>query len=443
MDLSLRRRKSVGDQASNGRNFNGKNGADKVVHGSTPFYRSSTLSCLSAEPLLHSFEQLPETTAEDIDEMGMCAEVQQVPSPGLPPLSRRRTSSVRRFSLPQILPAPCQRTSSKIWTSPSKKRPLSEYWAAIRSQTRTKQLETAIQKNRDTLGEDATQIRSQGFSCTVPVGDDPMGGSEVEVEVDDCIAALSKVLHTHHSDWQGLRILGFGREVNAFLHDLRSRCSGIDWSAACGVIPAQASRAKSCDYLGGHSDVHEPQVLHFNLDMLADRMSQDLRGRRFDLIVSDNVLCHLKDPLGVVCLAYELLRPGGVILFIEPSHPLTGSLPYTDHRRYHMVSASGDINVVRLHQDLLPHWAKDGVHMFSSCQRGPPFRHVLALRRKIGCSGSQLRLPTALCPGGAVIAERVAAQWHGSRLRQARSGDMERSFVMPPAPSFCQWLAAH
>mmetsp|Transcript_24791 Transcript_24791/g.45515 ORF Transcript_24791/g.45515 Transcript_24791/m.45515 type:complete len:470 (+) Transcript_24791:60-1469(+) len=464
VDLSLQRvssRKSVADQASNSQNFTGNVDTDKPVHRGTPNYRSSTLSCVASEPILHAMspatkrlhclEQLPEqAAAENFDDMRICAEV---PSLSLSPLSRRRTGSVRRLTVNAVSeasatlrPSRCQRTPScGSSPAPSRKRPLMDYWAAIRSQTRTKQLEVAIQKNRDTQGEGSKErkMHSQGYACTVPIGDGPMGGAEVEVSPDDCIATLSKLPHMHQDDWQGLRVLGVGRDVNAFLQDLRSRCSGVDWSATCGIAPAQSPHSRRPSLVGGHSDVHEAQVLHFNLDMLADHMSRDFRGRRFDLIVSHDALCHVKDPLGVVCLTFELLRPGGVMLFIEPSHPLTGSLPYTDHKTYHTTSSSGDINLVRLHGDLLPRWVKDGAHVFSSCQRGPPFRHVLALRRPPASSGLQLSLPTALCPGGAIVADRLVAQWPGSRLRQARSGDMEHSVVVPPAASFCEWLAAH
>ncbi|CAE8608254.1 unnamed protein product, partial [Polarella glacialis] len=200
-------------------------------------------------------------------------------------------------------------------------------------------------------GLDWLHIRNERYECKVPVGTRP--NSEVEVSADHCIQALSRLVADRPWARAGVRVLDIG-----------------------------------C----------------FDLDLLADHAATDLGGFRFDFLTSHYCFCHLKDALGALCVAFELLRPGGILLFIEPQHVATGSLPYTEHNRYHWLSSDGSTEVVQLHRHLLPHWKEQGVQVFSSCQCSAPFDHVLALRR--GSGNVRLSLPRELRPGS-------AAAWGG------------------------------
>merc|ERR1712093_969410 len=140
------------------------------------------------------------------------------------------------------------------------------------------------------------------------------------------------------------------------------------------------------------------------------------------MITSHYCFCHLKDPLGALCVAFELLRPGGILLFIEPLHVYSGSVPYSDHLKYHIICEAGETDAVRLHRDLLPIWVSDGACIFSSFQRrGVPLRHVLALRKRHATH--QLHLPRTLKPGRSEV-----SNWDGSDLCRARRKDLEQPF---------------
>merc|ERR1740121_362671 len=157
----------------------------------------------------------------------------------------------------------------------------------------------------------------------------------------------------------------------------------------------------------GHEDFFDKHLVRFDLDCLADNAIQHLGGTRFDLITSHYCVCHLKDPLGALCLAFELLEAGGLLLFIEPRNAQTGALPYTDHNNYEFcaegatAAGAGEAAAgapVKLRQ-LLSHWSAQGVGVFSSCQPRPPHRHVLALQRP--SHSLRLSLPPGLRGGRA------------------------------------------
>ncbi|CAE8674957.1 unnamed protein product, partial [Polarella glacialis] len=276
-------------------------------------------------------------------------------------------------------------------------------------------------------GLDWLHIRNERYECKVPVGTRP--NSEVEVSADHCIQALSRLVADRPWARAGVRVLDIGCGVGS------RDGSDIDWSASLGVTSVHPSDIDLFQPPPGHPDFFRLHLQRFDLDLLADHAATDLGGFRFDFLTSHYCFCHLKDALGALCVAFELLRPGGILLFIEPQHVATGSLPYTEHNRYHWLSSDGSTEVVQLHRHLLPHWKEQGVQVFSSCQCSAPFDHVLALRR--GSGNVRLSLPRELRPGS-------AAAWGGdvpmSELREARTCDLEQPFVAPQASSFRDWL---
>merc|ERR1712216_581641 len=107
----------------------------------------------------------------------------------------------------------------------------------------------------------------------------------------------------------------------------------------------------------------------------------------------------------------------GILLFIEPFRNETVALPYTDQLYYYLKRDDEQGEPLRLHSDLLPRWAASSADVFSSCQTAPPFRHVLALRRKHACA--RLELPLQLRSGRSSISEKQSTP----SLRQARLED--------------------
>lgn len=307
---------------------------------------------------------------------------------------------------------------------------LESYWELTRSQTRNAALE-AMLKRRGVRkhwelaageGLDWLHIRNVRYECSVPV----CRGSETEVSADSCIQWLSRQAQT-------VRVLDLGCGVGAFLGRLKSDGTDVDWSASFGVTTVHTSDIEMFQPPKGHPDFFTEHLRRFDLDCLTENVHQELQGQRFDFITSHFCFCHLKDPLGALCVSFELLRPGGLLLLIEPQHTSTGSLPYSDHNTYHWLSECGGAEPVQLHNHLLQHWANQGVQIFSSCQRSKPQEHVILLRKKH--QQMKLTLPRELQPAGPTSSSP-------STLLEARSDDSKHPFMVPRASSFQEWLAA-
>eukprot|EP00930_Biecheleria_cincta_P039529 TRINITY_DN27168_c0_g2_i1.p1 TRINITY_DN27168_c0_g2~~TRINITY_DN27168_c0_g2_i1.p1 ORF type:complete len:603 (+),score=77.49 TRINITY_DN27168_c0_g2_i1:60-1868(+) len=306
---------------------------------------------------------------------------------------------------------------------------LLSYWELTRSQTRNAALE-AMLKRRGVRrhwelgageGLDWLHIRNVRYARFVPL----CRNSAMEVSADSCIQWLSR-------QTPAVRVLDLGCGVGAFLARLKSDGTNIDWSASFGVTSVHSSDIEMFQPPKGHPDFFTEHLRRFDLDSLAENVYNELQGQRFDFISSHYCFCHLKDPLGALCVSFELLRPGGLLLLIEPQHASTGSLPYSDHNNYHWLSENV-AKPVQLHNHMLPHWANQGVQIFSSCQRSMPQEHVLVLRKTHG--QVRLTLPRELQPGG-------PGSMDFSSLLQARSDDLKRPFMIPEACSFQEWLAS-
>jgi len=318
--------------------------------------------------------------------------------------------------------------SSEAMT-PLSQQDLLSHWELTRSQTRNTAVEAMLKRRGARRhwelgageGLDWLHIRNVRYACSVPLP----RSFETEVSADSCIQWLSK-------QKTPVRVLDLGCGVGAFLARLKSDGVDIDWSAAFGVTSVHSSDIEMFQPPKGHPDFFTEHLRRFDLDSLAENVFCELQGQRFDFITSHFCFCHLKDPLGALCLSFELLRPGGLLLLIEPQHTSTGSLPYSDHNNYHWLSEAV-AKPVQLHNHLLPHWANQGVQIFSSCQRSMPQEHVLVLRKTHG--QVRLTLPRELQPGG-------SGSMDSSLLLQARFDDLKRPFMAPEASSFQEWLAS-
>ncbi|CAK9078305.1 unnamed protein product [Durusdinium trenchii] len=298
--------------------------------------------------------------------------------------------------------------------------------ARLRRQTRDEALELSLERRQDkgiwrlAAGEglDWQHIRNEFYTAQVQ--------SFAEVSLDDCIDAHAA------SRQEGLRLLDLGCGVGALLARLRrERGEVIDWPCTAGVTSVHPFDVSMFTPPAGYPEFFEAQLLRFNLDFLADHADTpaDLAGRRFDLITSHYCWCHLQDPLGALVCAFGLLRAGGILLFFEPLHAPSNSLPYTDHRLYHW-NDQGESKPLFMRQ-LLQHWQQE-VAVFSALERGEGDRkHVLALRKH--GENQQLSLPASVCPGA------TAAPLPAVREARLRCGDQE-PFVTPSARSFPEWL---
>ncbi|CAJ1376058.1 unnamed protein product [Effrenium voratum] len=295
---------------------------------------------------------------------------------------------------------------------------LLEQWVSVRRRTRSEALEALLRRRQERQlwrlaageGLDWQHIRNEYYLCTVPVG-----AKQVEVSLDDCIDAFTAAGGT------GVCLLDLGCGVGALLARLRrdkAKAALLDWSSSFGVTSVHDFDISMFTPPPGYPDFFEMQLLRFNLDFLAEHADTDLAGKRFDIITSHYCWCHLQDPLGALSCAFGLLSCGGVLLFMEPLHVPSGSLPYTDHRLY----ACGT-SPLRM-QGLLRGWAGQGVAVFSACQAGGDRKHVLALQKR---SEGPLPLPAALCPGSFGLPV------------DARTGDLE-FFASPAAADFKEWL---
>eukprot|EP00438_Fugacium_kawagutii_P034902 Skav224148 [mRNA] locus=scaffold462:407059:411790:- [translate_table: standard] len=246
-----------------------------------------------------------------------------------------------------------------------------------------------------------------------------------EVSVDDCINSIM-------ASKPGLRFLDLGCGVGALLARLRrERGEEVDWSSTFGgeIGPASVQLNQLTRVVPGFPDFFDTQLLRFNLDYLADHADKELASKRFDLITSHYCWCHLQDPLGALICAFGLLSAGGVLIFIEPLHAPSNSLPYVDHRLYHWRDDA--VTKPLFMRQLLQHWQQE-VAVFSAVERGDGERkHVLALRKH--AEHQQLSLPAFVRPGSS---ECTLPSIREERLRR---GDLE-PFVTPSARSFPEWL---
>eukprot|EP00435_Cladocopium_sp_Y103_P062286 s152_g23.t2 len=302
---------------------------------------------------------------------------------------------------------------------------LAEHWACLRQQTRDDALEQSIQRRQEkgcwrlAAGEglDWQHIRNEFYTA--------MPESFGQVNLDDCIGAF---LATR----RGLRLLDLGCGVGALLARLRRDLTGeeMDWSSSFGVTSVHNFDVSMFTPPAGFPDFFDAQLLRFNLDFLAEHAHTDLASKRFDVITSHYCWCHLQDPLGALICAFGLLSAGGVLIFIEPLHVPSHSLPYTEHRLYHWED-DGMIGHPLFMRRLLQHWQQE-VAVFSVVETGDGERkHVLALRKH--AEHQQLTLPASVRPG--------ASSWTLPCVREERlgRGDLE-PFVTPSARSFAEWL---
>lgn len=276
-------------------------------------------------------------------------------------------------------------------------------------------------------------IRTRHYECAVRAAAHLL--HEPVASADDCLQALS----ARGLRPDGARILDLGCGVGAFLARLRESDGHVDWTATFGVTSVHPSDLEILQPPAGHPEFADRHLLRFDLETLAMRASDELRGVRFDLVTSHYCICHLKDPLAATCIAFELLRPGGVVFFIEPFNAATNMTPYTDHLRYHMRSEDDEVVPVGLRAHMLPLWVKRGAHVFSSVTTVPPHKHVLALRKPNSagpCPGISLDLPPELHAEHSEV-----AGWPCPRVRDARIDDLRRPFVSPRSTSFQEWLS--
>lgn len=299
---------------------------------------------------------------------------------------------------------------------------LAEHWECLRHQTRDDALEQSIQRRQEkgcwrlAAGEglDWQHIRNEFYSAVLE--------SFGQVTLDDCINAFL-------ASRRGLRLLDLGCGVGALLARLRRDLGEeMDWSSSFGVTSVHNFDISMFTPPAGFPDFFDAQLLRFNLDFLAEQT--DLASKRFDVITSHYCWCHLQDPLGALICAFGLLSAGGVLIFIEPLHVPSHSLPYTEHRLYHWED-DGMPGQPLLMRRLLQHWQQE-VAVFSVVEGGDGERkHVLALRKH--AEHQQLSLPASVCPG--------ASSWTLPCVREERlaRGDLE-PFVTPSARSFAEWL---
>lgn len=325
-------------------------------------------------------------------------------------------------SRPSKGPSPTSEGSMARNLAGSSRSSLAEHWARLRQQTRDDALEQSIQRRQEkgcwrlAAGEglDWQHIRNE-FYGAVPE-------SFGQVTLDDCIDAFL-------ASRRGLRLLDLGCGVGALLARLRRDLGEeMDWSSSFGVTSVHNFDISMFTPPAGFPDFFDTQLLRFNLDFLAEHAQTDLASKRFDVITSHYCWCHLQDPLGALICAFGLLSAGGVLIFIEPLHVPSHSLPYTEHRLYHWDDGmTGPLFMRRL----LQHWQQE-VAVFSVVETGAGERkHVLALRKH--AEHQQLSLPASVRP--------VASSWTLPCVREERlgRGDLE-PFVTPSARSFAEWL---
>jgi 2-polyprenyl-3-methyl-5-hydroxy-6-metoxy-1,4-benzoquinol methylase len=123
------------------------------------------------------------------------------------------------------------------------------------------------------------------------------------VNVADTTANLKKILYLASFNPRIEKVLDVGCGVGHFLDACRSTLGKRVILCGIEIEPEGAEIARRKGY-----DVTNVDILDFNPEM-----------RRFDLIVFNSVIEHLKNPFEVISKSLELLRPGGVLYLNVPN----------------------------------------------------------------------------------------------------------------------------
>ena len=104
-------------------------------------------------------------------------------------------------------------------------------------------------------------------------------------------------------------VCDLGTANGRFLNSLKKRFSNVN------VLGVTAADFRPTCYGSNEFTIPDEEYVVGNIENLNALPS--LKGRKFDLIVSHVTFKHLSDPIGVICQAYEFLKPDGELIVDE------------------------------------------------------------------------------------------------------------------------------
>jgi SAM-dependent methyltransferase len=161
------------------------------------------------------------------------------------------------------------------------------------------------------------------------------------------------------------------------LESLRPNHLLLDLGAGAGLVRQMNFRGMAAHVTGLDLDPRVKSNPYLNTGIVGDASKLPFADGSFDIVISDNVLEHLREPIHAIREVHRVLRPGGLFLAKTPN-------------RWHYVATASRLTPTRFHQWFNSIRGRPPADTFPTLYRANSRRQLAALADAAGFGDLQL-----------------------------------------------------